>query len=71
MRVFSDRPEGAFLGTTPTGTAVKFSTIYLKLSKGKAPEPDPVVKEDDKGKDKKDEKKGDKKKPGSSEDSGD
>ena len=46
-------------------------TVYLKLSKGKAPEPDPVVKEDDKGKDKKDEKKGDTKKPGSAEDSGD
>ncbi len=54
MRVFSDYPEGAFLGITPTGTAVKFSTIYLKLSKGKAPEPDPEVKEDEK--DKKDDK---------------
>ena len=48
MRVFSDRPEGAFLGTTPTGTAVKFSTIYLKLSKGKAPEPKPQPKSEEK-----------------------
>ena len=42
--VFSERArEGAFLGIEPSKTAAKFSTIYLRISKGKEPEPEPVV----------------------------
>ena len=35
--VYSDRPQGTFLGITPTGSALKFSTIRLKVSAGPAP----------------------------------
>ena len=35
--VYSDRSEGTFLGIEPNKTAVKFSTIYLKISKGPQP----------------------------------
>ncbi|MDO5735584.1 MAG: transglycosylase domain-containing protein [Propionibacteriaceae bacterium] len=39
--VFSDRRKGAFLGIYPQGTAVKFSTISLKVSDGPEPKPTP------------------------------
>ena len=43
--VYDSRPEGTFLGISPTGSAIKFSTVQLKVSKGPKPEPkpDPVV----------------------------
>lgn len=39
--VYADRPAGTFLGISPTKTAVKFSTILLKVSLGPKPEPIP------------------------------
>ncbi len=41
--VYDSRPEGTFLGISPTGSAIKFSTVQLKVSKGPKPEPDPAV----------------------------
>ena len=42
MGVYSDRRKGSFLGITPSGTAVKFSTITLRVSNGPRPvEPPP------------------------------
>jgi len=39
--VYSSRREGTFLGISPSETAVKFSTIRLKVSLGPKPEPKP------------------------------
>lgn len=40
--VYSDSPKGTFMGTSPSGSAVKFSTIRLKVSMGpRPPEPTP------------------------------
>lgn len=41
---YSDRPVGTFLGISPSGTAPKFSTIMLRISRGPEPreeEPEP------------------------------
>ncbi|MBK7822541.1 MAG: transglycosylase domain-containing protein [Tessaracoccus sp.] len=62
LEVFSSWRPGTFLGTAPTGQAVKFSTIQLKVSKGPEPEPEPTVP-DDKDKDGRKDKKPDDKKP--------
>ena len=41
--VYSDtRPRGTFMGISPKGSALKFSNIQLKVSKGPAPAPDPI-----------------------------
>ncbi|MDF1490066.1 transglycosylase domain-containing protein [Tessaracoccus caeni] len=59
-REHSDYAEGTFLGTSPYGEAIKFSTIYLRVSMGKKPEPPPPpTKPDDEKKpdDKKDDDK--------------
>jgi beta-lactam-binding protein with PASTA domain len=42
--VYSSRREGTFLGISPSETAVKFSTIRLKVSLGPKPEPKPKPK---------------------------
>ncbi|GAA4890713.1 transglycosylase domain-containing protein [Tessaracoccus lubricantis] len=42
-RVYSSRREGAFLGISPTGEAVKFSTIVMRVSAGPEPAPAPVA----------------------------
>ncbi len=39
--VYDRRREGTFLGISPSGTAVKFSTISLRVSAGPAPKPKP------------------------------
>ena len=39
--VYSDRSEGTFLGISPTGSAIKFSTVSLKVSMGPKPAPRP------------------------------
>lgn len=39
--VYSSRSAGTFMGISPTGSAVKFSTIRLKVSIGPRPEPTP------------------------------
>ena len=39
--VYNSRPEGTFLGISPTGSAIKFSTVQLKVSLGPRPEPKP------------------------------
>ncbi|WP_255422082.1 MULTISPECIES: transglycosylase domain-containing protein [unclassified Tessaracoccus] len=43
--VYSNRSAGTFLGISPTGSAVKFSTVSLKVSQGPkpAPRPEPVA----------------------------
>lgn len=41
-RVENSRPSGTFLGTSPRGTAPKYSTIRLLVSSGPAPRPEPV-----------------------------
>lgn len=41
--VYSNRSTGTYLGIEPTGSAVKYSTIYLKISKGPKPEAKPVT----------------------------
>lgn len=39
--VYDERSKGSFLGISPSGTAVKFSTISLKVSAGPKPAPPP------------------------------
>ena len=39
--VENNRPNGTFLGIRPTGSAERFSTIRLLVSKGPAPKPEP------------------------------
>ncbi|MDO5678356.1 MAG: transglycosylase domain-containing protein [Propionibacteriaceae bacterium] len=47
QRVENDRKKGTFLGISPTGEAVKFSTITLRVSDGPAPPPpDPTASPD-------------------------
>lgn len=43
--VYSDRREGTFLGVSPTGSAIKFSTVSLRVSLGPRPvaRPEPVA----------------------------
>lgn len=47
-RFYSNYSEGAFLGVDAGKTAPKFSTIYLRISKGRKPTPSPTPKPDDK-----------------------
>jgi len=42
--VYSDSRKGAFLGISPSKTAVKFSTISLRVSAGPEPKPEPKPK---------------------------
>ncbi|MHA6512704.1 transglycosylase domain-containing protein [Tessaracoccus sp. Z1128] len=39
--IYSSRPRGTFLGISPEGSAVKFSTVRLKVSVGPKPKPKP------------------------------
>lgn len=40
---YSDQPAGTFLGISPSGTAPKFSTIMLRVSRGPEPVTDPAA----------------------------
>lgn len=39
---YSDQPPGAFLGISPSGTAPRYSTIMLRISRGPEPPPAPT-----------------------------
>lgn len=41
-RPYSNRPEGTFLGISPSDTAPRFSTIQMRVSAGPRPEPTPT-----------------------------